>query len=159
MVLKEGMILGAVGIVLGWGFGVLGAYFLCAAMEQLMGVDLPRFNISWIALGISAAAGALVIFLGAYLPAKRAGKMSPSEAMRVISASEFEPPSWRLALLGFAVALLGFGVLVASAMGYLPIIVSNTSAISVFLDACLFFLWSSIPSPRACSPFLAISLG
>ncbi len=135
-VLREGLVLGTAGIAVGWGLGIAGAYYLSRAMEQVLGVDLPKNQVSIVALIGSAVCGYLIMIVGVMVPARKAGKLTPSEAMRIISTAEFEKPSRRMAIVGAIAAILGLLTLLGCVAGVFPILISNTCAITCMIG-CL----------------------
>ena len=58
--------------------------------QGLLGVKLQVGPLGWFPLFVSAIAGASVTLCGALIPAIKASRLSPAEAMRVISRQDFE---------------------------------------------------------------------
>ncbi|TCT12864.1 putative ABC transport system permease protein [Natranaerovirga pectinivora] len=87
-VLFEGFILGIIGIPLGILSGILGIGITLKVVNKLMafefleGIEL-RLIISPLTLITTVVFTTLTIFLSAYLPAKKASKISPIEAIRL----------------------------------------------------------------------------
>ena len=88
MVMTEAMLLGAAGIVLGVGAGLLGIgvtfHFIGGKFHSLIGVegiDL-RLVISPAALVIAAVVAFLTVMISAWVPARRAMRVAPMEAIR-----------------------------------------------------------------------------
>jgi putative ABC transport system permease protein len=82
-VLVEALLLGVVGSVLGVGAGVGLAIGLMKLMGQ-MGMELSTddLTIAWTTPALGLVLGVVVTILAAYLPARRAGKVSPMAALR-----------------------------------------------------------------------------
>ncbi|WP_081239248.1 ABC transporter permease [Streptomyces viridosporus] len=82
-VLIEALLLGVVGSVLGAGAGVGLAVGLMKLMG-LMGMELSTddLTVAWTTPAIGLVLGVVVTVLAAYLPARRAGKISPMAALR-----------------------------------------------------------------------------
>jgi ABC-type antimicrobial peptide transport system permease subunit len=75
MVIRQGMTLVLVGI----GFGMLGAYALTRTMRSLLFEVAPTDSLTF---SITALLLAFVGFLACYVPARRATKVDPLEALR-----------------------------------------------------------------------------
>ncbi|QPP08469.1 ABC transporter permease [Streptomyces bathyalis] len=82
-VLIEALLLGVVGSVLGVGAGVGLAVGLMELMGQLgMNLSTSELTIKWTTPVTGLVLGVLVTMLAAYLPARRAGRVSPMAALR-----------------------------------------------------------------------------
>ncbi len=88
-VLYEGTLLGLIGIPLGIGSGVLGIFVTLKIVNELLNPLLAELNntslslvISWPALAIAAILMAITIYLSVMIPAKRASRITPIEAIR-----------------------------------------------------------------------------
>ncbi|MBA0049403.1 ABC transporter permease [Streptomyces sp. AJS327] len=82
-VLLEALLLGVIGSVLGVGAGV----GLAVGLMQLMGavgmkLSTDDLTVAWTTPVIGVVVGVLVTMVAAYLPARRAGRVSPMAAMR-----------------------------------------------------------------------------
>ncbi|WP_425832831.1 ABC transporter permease [Streptomyces fractus] len=82
-VLVEALLLGVVGSVVGVGAGVGLAIGLMKVMSAI-GMDLSTddLTVKWTTPAIGLLLGVVVTVLAAYLPARRAGKVSPMAALR-----------------------------------------------------------------------------
>lgn len=85
----EGFILGLIGIPLGIvsGIGGITVTFMCIqeAFMKTVNVDMGttlRVYVNWIVIVGSVLASALTIFISSYIPAKKASKTTPIEAIR-----------------------------------------------------------------------------
>ncbi|MGW4819270.1 ABC transporter permease [Streptomyces sp. NPDC004227] len=82
-VLVEALLLGVVGSVLGVGAGVGIAVGLMKLMSQMgMHLSTDDLTVAWTTPVIGLVLGVVVTVLAAYLPARRAGKVSPMAALR-----------------------------------------------------------------------------
>lgn len=107
MIVREGLWLGAIGIVLGCVVGYFGASLLNQSTSKLLQISIPQSPWSiWPYLSASIA-GLVVAFIGAFFPAFRASQLSPAEAMRVVAAGEFG--SSRVGWLVFGTTMITVG--------------------------------------------------
>ncbi|MER6351398.1 FtsX-like permease family protein [Streptomyces sp. NPDC001634] len=82
-VLAEALLLGIVGSVLGVGAGVGIAVGLMKLMGQMgMHLSTNDLTVAWTTPVVGLLLGVVVTVLAAYLPARRAGKVSPMAALR-----------------------------------------------------------------------------
>ncbi|MVO85937.1 FtsX-like permease family protein [Streptomyces sp. p1417] len=82
-VLVEALLLGVVGSVLGVGAGIGLAVGLMKLMSGVgMELSTKDLTIAWTTPVVGLALGIIVTVLAAYLPARRAGKVSPMAALR-----------------------------------------------------------------------------
>ncbi|MFE9355710.1 ABC transporter permease [Streptomyces olivaceoviridis] len=82
-VLVEALLLGVLGSVLGVGAGVGIAVGLMKLMGQMgMNLSTDDLTVAWTTPAIGLLLGVVVTVLAAYLPARRAGKVSPMAALR-----------------------------------------------------------------------------
>ncbi|MBO4258242.1 ABC transporter permease [Streptomyces griseorubiginosus] len=82
-VLAEALLLGVTGSVLGVGAGVGLAVGLMKIMGQLgMHLSTADLTVAWTTPVVGLVLGVVVTVLAAYLPARRAGKVSPMAALR-----------------------------------------------------------------------------
>ncbi|GHE00701.1 ABC transporter permease [Streptomyces alanosinicus] len=82
-VLVEAVLLGVIGSVLGVGAGVGIAVGLMKLMGQMgMHLSTDDLTVAWTTPTVGLVLGVVVTVLAAYLPARRAGKVSPMAALR-----------------------------------------------------------------------------
>jgi len=104
-VLVEALVLGIVGTVLGLALGLLLASGLISLMRG-MGVPVGTLDVSTSAAITAAFIGIVVTLLGAWWPARRAGRISPIRAV-LGSAQVRRTASKRRLLIGLALFLPG----------------------------------------------------
>ncbi|OIJ62994.1 ABC transporter permease [Streptomyces mangrovisoli] len=116
-VLTEALLLGVTGSILGVGAGVGIAVGLMKLMGQMgMHLSTDDLTVAWTTPVVGLVLGVVVTILAAYLPARRAGKISPMAALRDAGA----PADARAGRIRAAVGLLltaggGFALYLASA--------------------------------------------
>jgi putative ABC transport system permease protein len=134
MLLGEGLAMGVAGTVLGTLAGVGGAHLLLGALAQLSATPPPPMEITYWPFLQAALIGPGTAVLGAYFPARFAGKISPLEGIRSAVTSDRAPlPRW-VTITGVAAVVLGSSILMACIFGWLPVGLVVPSGI-VFLVA------------------------
>lgn len=97
MVFREALLLGAIGIPLGIGAGILGIgvtlHFTGSYFVYLMYSDsvVMSLHVSWTAVGIAALTALVTVLVSAWVPARRAAGIPPIEAVR--QAKDIRKPS------------------------------------------------------------------
>jgi len=137
LVLREGLLMGLVGTVAGSAVGVLGAFVLAGGTARLLQITMPPPELTPLPFAVGALFGLGISLLGAFLPARRASRLSPTEAMRVIPSGEIEPPHVWTTLIGLVVISAGSAVLAGCIFGLVPVHRSVISAVVVLLGIVL----------------------
>jgi putative ABC transport system permease protein len=153
-VLREALLLGMVGAALGLALGVGLAKLLVILMRAL---DFPVGNIVFSPSALVAAlvVGLVTTVIGALYPARRAGRISPIQA--VAGAGEGrKPPRPRRAVIGLVLVALGLaGVYVLASADTTPAPVAAAGIAGVIA----LFLGIALASPFAIAPLVrAVSL-
>ncbi len=137
LVLREGLLMGIVGTVIGGVVGVLGAHLLAGGTARLLQIGMPPPELSPGPFAVGALFGLGISLIGVFLPARRASRLSPSEAMRVIPSGEIESPQIWTTLFGLIVIAAGSAALAGCILGWLSIRISVGSAVVVLLGIVL----------------------
>ncbi|HUG71317.1 MAG TPA: FtsX-like permease family protein [Pirellulaceae bacterium] len=145
LILREGLLIGLIGMILGGAVGYAGARVLARATAKLLQTPMPEAEVTIVPFVLAAVFGLGISVIATLIPARRAGKLSPSEAMRVVAAGEIEAPRlWNL-ILGAVVVGIGAIGLTGCILGWFPIVVSVDSVV-VVLVGLVFLLPAGLPA-------------
>ncbi|MEU1311490.1 FtsX-like permease family protein [Streptomyces cinnamoneus] len=115
-VLVEALLLGVVGSVLGIGGGIALAVGLMELMGSMgMKLDTSELTVKTTTPVVGLAIGVVVTVLAAYLPARRAGKISPMAALRDAGNPADGKAGTVRAVIGLVLSAAGGAALVAAA--------------------------------------------
>ncbi len=118
--LGESLILGAAGTVLGVVFGLGGARLLTRALDELLMTSLPAMTLTPTPFILAAVFGLGISVLGAWVPARRAARLSPLEGIDGIVREDMEGTSHRFTVAGTVAALIGAALIAFCVPGRLP---------------------------------------
>ncbi len=110
MIVREGLWLGLIGTLLGCFVGHFGAAILRSSTSKLLQIEIPPSPWSVWPYAIAVLCGLAVALLGAFFPAVRASRLSPSEAMKVVAQGEFSTSRAAWLWLGGSLMIIGLAV-------------------------------------------------
>lgn len=159
--LGEALILGIIGTALGIVFGLGAAFVATWIIGVAFEVQLPRLievMTPWPFL-MGAAFGMAMALIGAYVPARIAGRVSPLEGMNRVVRAKSRNLTWLYAIAGSLIVGISGWMIYRSIAGYLSIEVAGYFAPFflvgvVMLDSLLlapqarFFAWLIRPLAR-----------
>src|SRR5690606_37303865 len=100
-VLVEALLLGLIDSVLGVGAGIGLAVGLMKLMSSIgMELSTDDLTVAWTTPALGLLLGVVVTVLAAYLPARRAGKISPMAALRDAGSPADAKAGWIRAAIG-----------------------------------------------------------
>lgn len=160
MLCCEAILMGTVGAALGWLVGMIGAGKINGAMGRLYATKLPAIDLDVDSFGLALGFGISLSLLGVWLPARRAGRLSPLEAMKSTRASDTEGTSWQISLVGLLSVIVGSVGLAGGIARWLP--TDLTAWAGVLILAGLVLMVPLIIEPlsavvaRSLSPFASL---
>ncbi|MCE5266687.1 MAG: ABC transporter permease [Planctomycetaceae bacterium] len=119
--LLEGLMMGALGTLLGSMAGLGGAHVLAQSMGKVYSTAMPALRISPLPFALAGLLGPAVSLLAMFVPAWIAGRVSPLEGMRFVVAEGRNFVTVRYVLVAIAIFAITAGLMAASLVGYLPI--------------------------------------
>ncbi len=137
MILREALWLSILGSIAGCFLGVWGASYLNTLTEQIMRVQLPGPHITAGPFVVAVAVGIAVSLLGALLPARRASRVDPLEAMRAIELQHNDEVIRRATPLGFLLIPIGLVFLGLAVTDQLPIGADVVAIVCILLGCVL----------------------
>lgn len=121
LLIRESLMMGAVGTALGVAIGLLGAYLLTRALNDLLQVSLPSMILTATPFLLAAGFGFALSLIGAAIPAWRASRLTPMEALGAVAPDDMEGVSKKAILAGVLVTATSGAMLAASMAGRLPL--------------------------------------
>ena len=136
MLLREALVLGILGTLLGCALGLAGGYLLMVAVTRLYVNAPPPASLSPLPFVLAIVFGPVVSLLAAAVPAWLTTRVTPLEAMQPAVAREGSGvPRW-MPICGAGLLIVVAGLLAASIRGWLPpwlSIVLGALAVALFV--------------------------
>ena len=153
LVLSEGMLLGIVGVLLGIPLGVGGTRLLALAMERVLDVPLPLSELTAGPYVLAAGLGIVVSLLASYLPARKASRVSPMEAISGAVLEEAEGVPRAATVAGSLILFCSTAALAAVAAGRLSVKALPPAEVLTLVGLSLMIPALVDPAIRCCSWF------
>ncbi|WP_254510390.1 ABC transporter permease [Anatilimnocola floriformis] len=147
--LGEALMLGVIGTGIGIPAGIGAAYLMNRTMSRGFDVILPDPQIHWLPIALAAFLGIGISLIGSYVPAWRAGQVSPLEGLSRVSREDIEGGGRRYLVFGGLLMLIGVVIVYFCIAGQLNIYVGPFGA--VFLLIGVVFL-----SPLFLEPLITV---
>lgn len=120
LLLWEGLLLGAIGTILGLGVGLVGASALTQSMGRLFMASLPAIAISPVSLALGTLAGMGIALVATWFPARRAARVSPIEGMRRTPSETANEGVRTMTRIGLPMGLAGTISMIAALENWIP---------------------------------------
>lgn len=145
LMFREALLLGVIGTLAGVFLGLGAARLLNVAMSRLFQAPLPAIELRALPLAIAAAFGLGVSLLGAWLPARKAARLTPLEGMSGIAPGDVEGHSHWSVAIGLITLMLSVGLFIACWSGWLRF--ENSVLVTVMLLISLVLLLPLVLRP------------
>ncbi|MEN6495246.1 MAG: FtsX-like permease family protein [Thermoguttaceae bacterium] len=133
----ESLMMGIVGTVIGILVGLAGAQLLTNALTSLLQISLPAMIVTPAPFVLAVVFGLGVAFIGAAVPARRAGQVSPLEGLSPVPHEDMEGASYKSVIAGVILTIGGSGVLLLCILGYLPTLIAVATAVVILVGIVL----------------------
>jgi putative ABC transport system permease protein len=137
LLVGESLVIGVIGTVLGSLAGLGGARLLVLAMNKILDSAMPPMHLTPWPFVIAAVAGLGVAVVGAWIPARRAGKLSPLEGMANVTLEDRDGAARRTAIAGSVISLVSGSLLLGCIFGWLSIHLAVTMAVFLLVGIVL----------------------
>lgn len=121
VILREAVLLGLIGTVLGVVTGWFGGKLLVFSLSRAFEAPLPATQYSWLPILFAVITGAGVVLAGSLIPSFLARNVSPLEGMSRVTKEDMEGGSFVYPLIGFLLTAFSVGLIAAGIAGYVNI--------------------------------------
>ncbi len=147
--LSEALLLGVIGTVIGVPVGIGIAWVMNRTMSKGFDVILPDPQVHWLPILLAVVLGIGVSIFGAFVPAWRAGEVSPMEGLSRVSREDIEGSGRRYLVVGLILVIIGSIIIYLGISGRITIYAPPFG--SVFLLVGVVFL-----SPLILEPLVSV---
>jgi putative ABC transport system permease protein len=137
LVVGESLAMGLLGTVLGALLGLGGANLLTGALARILQITVPAITVTPTPLVLAGVFGIGVALLGATIPARRAGRVSPLEGLGAVPHEDMEGTSHKGIVVGAIVTPITGTILALCILGYLPTIIAVVTAMVLLVGLVL----------------------
>ena len=121
LLIRESVILGVVGTLIGLLAGYWGTAFATFVLGRGLQVDFPPADFTWLIAAKAALFGIGIALAGAIYPAWTASKLTPLEAMSTLPPADDDRTNSTAIMVAVALLIVGGIMLFATMQGFLPI--------------------------------------
>lgn len=137
VLVRESLMMGTLGTLLGILAGLGGARLLTQAIDQVLQIALPSMILTPLPFILAAAFGFGLSLLGAVIPAWRASRLTPLEALGTVAPHDMEGVPFRVIVIGILLTGGAAGMLFAAMTGGLPVEAGVTAGLLFLLGLVL----------------------
>lgn len=145
MIFREALVMGLIGTVLGSLLGIVAARYLSQAMGKLYQTTLPPADLTWQPFLFAVLCGIGISLVAAVIPAYKASRLSPLEAMRDVLPGDIRGTSWALPGFGLFLVISCSSIMAASILGWLSMFNAVWAAILLLAGIALVVPWALRP--------------
>jgi putative ABC transport system permease protein len=137
LLIGESLTMGAIGTVLGIAVGLGGARLLTKALDRLLMTSMPSMNVTSLPFLLAVVFGMGISLLGVWVPARRAGRLSPLEGIDGVVREDVRPSPHRLSLRGVFLSATSGAVIGACIFGWFPMEVGILAGVFLLIGFVL----------------------
>ncbi len=131
--LGEALFLGVIGTIIGVPAGIGVGWAMNRSLSKGFDVILPDPQVHWLLIVLAAVLGIGVSLVGAFVPAFRAGQVSPLEGLSRVSREDIEGSGRRYLIIGIILEVIGATIIYLGLNGYISIYIPPFGAVAVLI--------------------------